>query len=308
MSAGVQTGDGAVGTGAGTTRGWRGVREWMVAGYLDRWGVVALLTLGAAVFSPPRGAFLLSQVVAGLLAVLLPWVGRDWRAWAVLLAVTAPGVLSHPLVDLDNHHFLHLYWLLALTVACLARDPAWTLGRAGRLMIGWLFLFATVWKLLAPDFADGSFLAYLLSIDRNLTRVPIVLQWQDEDLPRDNRRAMGAMRADPLAEVAPVTLEVAPAVERAARPLSLLTLVLEAAVALTFLLPLRGAWTRWREVTLVAFVIVTYPSLPVLSFAALLLAMSLAGSTLPRPAGEYLHLAALAVVWIAAEALRAVVG
>ena len=282
--------------------------RWWAGRYLDLWGAVATITVITSISNPPRGSGVESQVLAGVLLLALPWVRQRWWAWGLLTVVTAFGVFSHVLVDLDNHHFLHVYWLAALTVACLARDPAWTLGRAGRLLVGWLFLFATLWKLLTPDFTDGAFLAYLLSIDRNLTRIPIALDWVDPDITSENRIAVTAMRHDPEVEPHPVPVQVSPTIDRLATPLSLLTLALEAAVALTFLLPLRGAWTRWREVSLFAFVLVTYPALPVLSFAALLIAMSLAATTMRAPWAQISHVAVLLAVWGMSEALRAFVG
>jgi hypothetical protein len=262
----------------------------IVETYTAPWHFLAAFTLAVTLGSPPRGAPLATQLLAVLGLLMLRRIATDWRFWALLTAVTSLAVANHPLVDLDNHHFLHLYWLLAFTAACLSSDPAWTLGRAGRLMIGWLFFFATLWKILSPDFIDGSFFTYLLVHDTNVSRVGVALQWQGEHAPWENGRAMANMRDDP-SEVDPVDLQVDPTIERVARPLSALTLVLEGAVALAFLLPLRGRWTRLREGTLFAFIVVTYPVLPVLSFAALLLAMNLATSDLPHPRAEVLHLA-----------------
>ena len=285
--------------------GW--LRRWG-GRYLDLWGAVATITLVTSITNPPRGSGLESQVLAGVLLLALPWVRRRWWAWGLLTVVTAAGVFTHVLVDLDNHHFLHVYWLTALTVACLAKDPAWTLGRAGRLMVGWLFLFATLWKLLTPDFTDGSFFAYLLSVDRNLTRIPLALDWVDPEVTSENRVAVTAMRHDPQMEPHPVPVQVSAQMDRLAAPLSWVTVVLEGAVALTFLLPLRGAWTRWREVSLFAFILVTYPALPVLSFAALLAAMSLSATTMRPPWAQVSHVAVILAVWGMSEALRAFVG
>ena len=276
--------------------------------YLDVWGAVCSLTLITSITNPPRGSGVESQVLASVLLLALPWVRRRWWAWGLLTVVTAAGVFSYVLVDLDNHHFLHVYWLAALTVACLAKDPAWTLGRAGRLMVGWLFLFATLWKLLTPDFADGSFFAYLLSVDRNLTRVPLALEWVDPEITSENRIAVTAMRHDPQVEPHPVPVQVSATMDRLAAPLSWVTIVLEGAVALTFLLPLRGAWTRWREVSLFTFILVTYPALPVLSFAALLAAMSLSATTMRPPWAQVSHVAVILAVWGMSEGLRAFVG
>ncbi len=272
------------------------------------YGLVVALTLTTTISHPPRGAFVLTPLLAAVGIVLLPRIQGDWRFWALLTVVTAVGVLSHPLVDLDNHHFLHLYWLLALTLAALARDAAVTLAHAARLLIGGLFLFATLWKVLSPDFADGSFLAFTLSTDPNVSAAPLVLGWQEPEVVAANREEVVRLHLDLEREVAPVELSVTPAVARAAAPLSWLTLVLEAAVALTFLLPLRGSWARWREASLFAFLLVTYPALPVLSFAALLIAMSLAATDLPAPRAQVVHLGVLLAAGLAGQAVRLLAG
>lgn len=256
-------------------------------------GVVTVLTLGITLSSPPRGAWLVTPLLALVGLFFLPAVHRNWRYWAILTAVTASGVLTHPILDLDNHHFLHLYWLLAMTLACTGHDPQLLLARSGRLLIGWLFTFATLWKLMTSDFVDGSFLTYVLSTDLNATRLPNMLGLVDQATVTDNvasAAAMAELVLDPTATSSTAVLEVPEVVMLLGRPLSLATLALEAAVALTFLLPLRGRWTRWREASLFAFLLVTYPALPVLSFAALLLAMSLAASTLRSPIAQVSHL------------------
>jgi hypothetical protein len=261
----------------------------------SRWGLVLLLTLTTTATHPPRGSAVATPMLAGLGVLLLRRFAWDWRYWGLLTVTTAIGVLSHPIVDLDNHHFLHVYWLLAITLACCTKDPRVTLARTSRLLVGWLFVFATAWKLLTPDFSDGSFLTYLLSVDGNVVAVPLLLGWQDEGNVGENRSAIARSQHDPLNSPEPVSVEVAPSIDRVARPLSIVTVALEAAVALSFLLPLRGPWTRVREASLLTFVLLTYAVLPVLSFAALLIAMSLASSTLRPPRLQLLHVAALLV-------------
>ena len=272
---------------------------------MGTWSAVAALTLSITAVAPPRGAGAITPLLAWLGLVALPWVGRQWWYWAALTATTAAALLTQPLLDIDNHHFLHLYWLLAITLACLTRSPETSLATSARFLIGLVFLFATMWKLLTPDFTDGSFLAFSLSHHHNLARPAIALGWQDQGLPQRNDQAMDTLRHDPVASVDPLQIEVSAQVARIARPLSALTIVLEAGVALAFLLPLRGAWTRWRELVLFAFVLATYPAAAVLSFAALLLVMSLACTQRPPARAASLHVGIFIIVWGADQVLQA---
>src|SRR5262249_11774915 len=75
--------------------------------------------------------------------------------WAALVALATWRVASAWPVG-DNHAFLLCYWLLAAWLATLARDDDAVLAWNGRKLVGLVFVFATLWKLvLSPDYLDG---------------------------------------------------------------------------------------------------------------------------------------------------------
>ncbi len=281
---------------------WHGgpKRRWITERVARRPVVVALLTLGTFMGSPPRGTTLVALVVAGAMVVAAPWVAHRWWAWASLLLLAAWGTLvTAPWLDLDNHHVLKLYWLAALALTCVAHDPRATLARAARLLIGFVFAFAVLWKLLTPDFASGEFLTYILSTDRNADRVAAAVGWHDPEVTAENRQVIGELRRHVASAPEPVELTVPERTQAHARTLSLAALALEAAVALMFLMPLRGRWRLAREATLLTFLATTYSVLPVFGFGGLLAAMGLAQSDLTDRRAITLYVSAWAVVGLA---------
>jgi hypothetical protein len=268
-----------------------GVGQRLAAAYLGRTGAVATLTLLTYAVVPPPGTLAIARAAALVGLLLVPVLGRDVRFWGVLLGLAAVGTLRQPWLDLDNHHVLQLYWFAGLTLACLAEDVAGTLQRIARLLVGLAFVYATAWKLLVPDFADGTFLTYLLSVEPTVEAAAIAVGWQEPGVVASNRAALAAGQGDPTVPPEVVTLRVAPGTERAARSLTWLTIAIEAAVAVTFLVPLPRRWAWLRDLTLVLFVASAYVLLPVVTFGVLLAAMGLAQSSLPEPRATALYLA-----------------
>lgn len=195
-----------------------------------------------------------------------PWT---WFGLAALTGLRV--VLDWPLPD--NHAYLATYTCLAVGVSSLAPLPAATLARASRWLIGVAFAFAVLWKaVLAPEYRDGRFFRVtLLTDDRFAYGTMLFGGLSDEELLLD-REALVALPqgAEPLE---PLRLVMPPRFQVFAMLATWGTLLLEAAVALAFLLPTR-AWLR--HLGLLAFVGITYSFAPVAGFGWLLLALGLA--------------------------------
>ena len=272
----------------------------LFAPYASRTGMVLTLTLLTYLISSPRGTFPVARLAALGALLLVPWLVTDrrWRVGVltILFVLAAAGPLTSPLLDLDNHHFLKLYWLLALLLTGMASDPVAALRRTARWMIGLVFVFATVWKLLVPDFVDGSLLTYLLATDGNMDGMLVAVGWHEEDRTIENRREIVQLRHDPTVPLETTELDVPSRSVAVAPALAIATLLLEGAVALAYLLPLRGRWERLQEVSLFAFLLATYGLLPVFGFGGLLAAMGLAASGLRDRPAILVHLAMWATV------------
>ena len=286
----------------------RRVLDSVVSATVSRLGVVYVLTLITYIISPPRNTPLAARIAAGVALVLVPWLVTNRRlrtaVLAVLLPIAAFGPLSYPFLDLDNHHVLTLYWLLALLLTGMASDPLDALRRSARWLLALVFVFATLWKLLVPDFADGSFLTYLLATDARIDRVADAVDWHDPQITADNRSLIGPLRHDPHTPLEPTVLEVPDRSMTAGPLLAMGTILLEGAVALAYALPLRGRWRWARGLSLTAFLLTTYGLLPVYGFGALLAVMGLAASGLPERRAITAYLA----LWAAVGALAWVSG
>ena len=172
----------------------------------------------------------------------------------------------------NNHDYLKVYWCLAIGVSLLAADSARALRFNARVLIGLCFFFATLWKLVSPDYLDGSFFTYALLQDSRFGLIAENLGGLDGSVLAGDRtmRAAHSLFGDP---AEPITTPLAPAVVWIAHVMTWWTVVIEGAVAAAFLLPQRFFLARWRDIILFAFVLSTYIIAPILYFAWILLGM-----------------------------------
>jgi hypothetical protein len=248
------------------------------------------LTLLTLLLHPVGSGFvrpaLLALAAAGL---VLPRVLGHPALWLGLTALTSWRVVSDwPLAD--NHAYLLAYWCLAIALARLSSDPLRALAWNGRALVGLAFAFATLWKLLSPDFLDGRFFRVALIEDPRLAPFARgVGGLSDDEL--GERRAYLGLHVDGPAYGLPEAPPEPRQLFEAARAATFATLALEAAVAVAFLARLgRRAWLR--DALLLLFCATTYAVAPVVSFGWLLLAMGVAQTP---PEAKRTRLAYLAV-------------
>lgn len=264
------------------------------------------------------------QVAAGAtLLLLLLHMDPIWYLDAVLIVCGALGLLFRPLLDrenfwfaitlvialailnnwyaLDNHKYLILYWCIA--IGCSRMIPARneTLALAARLLIGLCFGFATLWKLLSPDFTSGSFFQYTLLTDGRFAEVAMWLGGVTSAglESTEAARALFFTYGDPQSAF---YLADGPYLALVARSMAVWTLFIEGSIAVLFLLPRRFAVTRWRDAALLTFVLTTYGIAPVLGFGWVLCAMGIMQSDTERFVGwPALYLAAILALEVVTE-------
>lgn len=262
------------------------------------------------------------DVVSILLVITLVGGHPGWVRWALvalaLPCLLRPRWLRHPLWwlaatavqvaqlpeawhTIDNHHYLMLYASGAVALAWAGPNPTATLKTAARWLIVGVFAFATLWKLLTPDFADGR-LFVLLAHDhpalQNLVRLidPGVAEALADD---------GSVSAvlDPASSSPSERLLDLPGVHTVAPWLASTTLVLEGLVALVFALPDRGWTAVLRAIALIAFAAATYILAPVVGFAWILLLLGLAQADPTRTRERFAYMAGYIVIPLAGFAL-----
>lgn len=249
----------------------------------------------ATLLLAPIGSWLvrplvLALAVAGLLA-------RGWavspRLWAALAALAGLRVLlDWPMSD--NHGYLLAIWCTALAVSCRDARPRALLARHARLLIGLAFALATLQKLAAPDYLDGTFFRWAFAVDPRFEDLGTLLGRGPEAL----ERTRDWLTTPPGAALPPGAAFVeTPALRAAASLFAWATLLLEGIVALAFLAPAALGVARLRDAALLFFCAATYAIAPVAGFGWLLLAMGTAQCESARRRLLYLAVFALVVFY-----------
>ena len=241
----------------------------------------------------PVGAWSVRPLILALaaLGLAVPRVLRRPELWAALAMLTGLRVVSDWTLA-DNHAYLLAYWCIAVTLALGAHDVAGCLALNARLLIGWAFAFAVLWKVaLSPDYLDGRFFRVIMLTDARFAEFA---------------RLAGGLAADQFANlqasVQEQPLESAGAVVEPARFLAvariatLWTIAIEGAVALACLSPLGRGLSRFRDALLLCFCMTTYAVATVAGFGWLLLSMGMAQCDPQRRRTQLAYLAAYAVV------------
>jgi hypothetical protein len=212
-------------------------------------------------------------VILSIVGLAMPSVRRSWGLWLALAGILGAAAWTKRW-QIDNHQFLIAYWCLAIGVASRSPDPARVRRWSARLLVGAVFALATMWKLLSPDFLDGSFMRFTLLTDQRFTDVAALVGDVDPAALDANRRSMTALAEpdNPLTEA--TVLTGSSRLDALADVLTWWTIAIEGAVAVCFLVPWRRIG-RHRDLALVAFVSTTYAVAPVVGFGWVLVAMGL---------------------------------
>jgi hypothetical protein len=248
----------------------RGVSRWTVG--VDSVDLALRLTL-LTLLLRHIGTGVLRPLILGLaaLGLLLPNLLRRPGLWGVLTCLTGLRVvLDWSLAD--NHAYLLGYWCLAVSLAVSSQDVGKCLAINGRLLIGWAFVFAVVWKLLlSPDYLDGRFFRVIMLTDPRFSAFAQLVGGLTPDLLADLRSFVQGQ-----------SLETLPTPSEPVRFLwlaqvaTLWTIIIEGAVALTFLWPVDRRLSSFRDATLLCFCLTTYAVAPVEGFGWLLISMGVA--------------------------------
>ncbi len=212
--------------------------------------------------------------------VYRPWRFNAWYWWG--LAGVLFGFNFFHWAFSDNHRHLMAYWCLAIGCSLKLSQPIQALALNARLLIGLLFLFATLWKASSATYMDGSMFHFLLLAD---TRFPEVSSAFGLTSAMWNSNLEAQQQIHQMPEL--IRFQSTPLMEPLAQFLTWWTLLIEALVALCFLWPDRQPMNRWRHSVLFAFIITTYPIAGISGFAWLLLVM---GRIQCRPGLKKTHL------------------
>jgi hypothetical protein len=159
-------------------------------------------------------------------------------------------------------------------------------------MLGLVFLFAVIWKVLGGEYWDGTFWEYsLLTSPR--TKVPAQLLGNlSPTVIADNIAALRSL-VDPLANVDAITLAGSESLRGPAITIGWFGLLLEALIAIAFLVPAPSSVpVHTIRAALMLVFLGVFLFVPVLGFAWILVALTVA--SIPRGELESLKIAVIA--------------
>ncbi len=256
--------------------------------------ILRLTVIALLLYSPPYNP-LKSMVLPILCAIML--VSSDFLTrrflWAVLVfSFVATNVAFW--YEFDNHHYLTNYWCIVCLLAVRTKNARDILSWNGRLLIGLCFFFATLWKIIALQFFDGSFLQATILLDRRLEMAAYLFGGLPAEVLYNNRELLDYFAATSLGQEALLT--TSPQLAFLSVILSYWTILCEGMVAIAFLIPqLKWLYDR-RDYLLMLFIITTYPLVPVGGFASLLAVMGLAQCSCDRPRVQFAYLILLVFI------------
>lgn len=245
---------------------------------LEGWGLyelVAVMTVILLVLhsepvwyvTVPTQAF----AIAGLLHRPL---FRSPAYWLVFAPVLAAGH-QRLWYSIDNHEYLLTYWVFGLGLAMCCASPLSALDRTARLLIGLCFAFATLWKIISPEFPNGTFFHFTMLSDMRFAGFADLAGGVGKNVASENARAIADLVWSGQHGASTVLADT-DRVPVLAKLLSWWTILIEGSIALAFLLPVASWLGRMRHVMLMLFVVSTYPIATVNGFGWLLLALGLA--------------------------------
>jgi hypothetical protein len=206
--------------------------------------------------------FMNVMCVAGL---LYPPVARRAAFWLWLSIASFALRNVYNWAYTDNHVALYSYWYLALGCALSSRAPMAILALNARLMIGLVFMFATLQKLLSPEFIKGDSVTFFLLHDRRFFSLA-----QFAGIHADQ---CAAVRSSMEQLVSSIDLPVNARLKLLAMSLTWWTVLVESVIALSFLVPRSPRLRAYPDLALFVFVLTTFPVAPVIGFAWILLTM-----------------------------------
>ncbi len=206
--------------------------------------------------------------------ILLPHGYRQPQIWLILCFFTGFRVIYEwPMAD--NHSYLLALWCLVLSIACFSQSTRRVLANNARILIGLVFLLASIQKISSHDYIDGTFFRYLLLADNRFEDF-VVLFGNISYQEIDNARALlDASQFSPLT-VADRIVPVSPEFHLMVVLSTWWNLLDQIAVAYCFLAPVNSYLYKKRDFALLIFCITTYAVAPVPGFGWLLISMALA--------------------------------
>lgn len=215
------------------------------------------------------------RVTCGLMLVFSSLSNVSYLWWFLcVVLIVGNGIEWY---SIDNHKYLITYWTLACALSLGVSDGQEQykyLRSSATMMVGLVFSFATLWKVIGGEYHDGTFMHMTLLLDPRVSYATSMLSGMSLEELSAGREAAAFLGRAPVLDT-PIPLQTASNVRVVALVLSWLTLMGEGAVAVLHLRGRQATYTA-RHTLLKLFIVLTYLLLPVIGFAVVLTVMGFA--------------------------------
>jgi hypothetical protein len=231
--------------------------------------ILSLLML--AVYSDRFWGARVPVVLLSVYGLAYRQVLMSYTYWFAITLVMMLASLTRA-YEIDNHKVLTVYWCLVMTLT-MARPVASSLRFNARMLIGFCFGMSVVWKLISPDFMSGAFFEHTLLLDDRFREFLIHVTGMGVGPVAANAGEHAALVSG---EISEMYLRTTPLVENLAWGMAVWTILIESLIAVAFLAPPKTLLYRVRNVSLILFMLTTYPVATVIGFGWLLCVMGFA--------------------------------
>lgn len=215
-------------------------------------------------------------VVCGF-AFLFRTLYRSKTFWFLLTAVMAWGDTLNWYI-IDNHKYLMTYWCLALCCSLSLSDSRRAIFINAKLLTAFCFGFAVLWKVISPDYLNGTAFHYLLLTDPRFAQIGKLLGGTTDQIYTYNQMVIGQFVA--LESIVPtITLQSPGGLLLLAKIITWWTITVEVILAIAFFWPESSRFSEWRHPILLTFAVTTYSNAPVVGFGWQLMIMGVAQCT-----------------------------
>ena len=271
-------------------------------GLSDTLGIIQRLTLFTIIYITESdglaGYFAHPVVIIAIIGFILPTLLKRQLFW-IVVAILIPLKTLNTWSTQDNHKYLFNYWCIALAIAMGHKNPIKMLALNARIFIGAAFAFAVIWKgFLSPDFKNGDYFHFIYLTDR---RFQYFLQFFCQMPAEAIDSNYGLLTNFTNSPTFQAQLQGPAHLHFIAQMTAWWTLLIESAVAISFLLPPKKWLGPYRDWLLMTFAIVTYFVVTVSSFGVILMTLGYTQSSVDNIRIRRAYIAAIVIILIYAK-------
>ena len=232
--------------------------------------------------------------VAAAVGVCFTHVRRSRWFWLTIVALWLPRMVFQFHLY-EDHAFFVIYWCAAMGMVMWGRHQEFVMRRSARLMIGICFALGFIWKIVSPEFFDGSLFHFKLLYDyRFAEMVTEPVGGLTAAMSESNIQAYHALRET---DASSVPLQYSPQVTWLAIVMTIWTIFIEGLIAGCFLISPSRLTDKVRDAVLILFLLSTYFVVPVMGFCCAFVTLGIAQTRSDRARLAYLLTALVTFFW-----------